>query len=38
LKRIKAGDIEVDEDPEAEMAAIKAERSSMIIGTCINTG
>lgn len=38
LKRIKAGDIETHEDPEAEMAAIKAERSSMIINTCINTG
>ncbi|CEG69821.1 hypothetical protein RMATCC62417_05825 [Rhizopus microsporus] len=38
LKRIKAGDIETHEDPEAEMAAIKAERSSMIVNTCINTG
>ncbi|KAG1470746.1 hypothetical protein G6F56_002501 [Rhizopus delemar] len=38
LKRIKSGDIEINEDPEAEMATIKAERSSMIINTCINTG
>ncbi|KAG1220366.1 hypothetical protein G6F68_021221 [Rhizopus microsporus] len=38
MKRIKAGDIEIDEDPEAEIAAIKAERSSMIVNTCINTG
>ncbi|KAI8979806.1 peroxisomal biogenesis factor 11 [Mycotypha africana] len=38
LKRIKAGDIETYEDPEAEMAAIKAERSSMVVNTCINTG
>ncbi|KAI9361452.1 peroxisomal biogenesis factor 11 [Pilaira anomala] len=38
LKRIKAGDIEQHEDPEAEMASIKAERSSMIVNTCINTG
>lgn len=38
LKRIKAGDIETHEDPEAEMASIKAERTSMIVNTCINTG
>ncbi|KAI9029915.1 peroxisomal biogenesis factor 11 [Phycomyces nitens] len=38
LKRMKAGDIEADEDPEAEMASIKAERNSMLINACINTG
>ncbi|KAG2228584.1 hypothetical protein INT48_000004 [Thamnidium elegans] len=38
LKRIKAGDVETHEDPEAEMASIKAERTSMIVNTCINTG
>ncbi|KAI8072178.1 peroxisomal biogenesis factor 11 [Gilbertella persicaria] len=38
LRRIKAGDIETHEDPEAEMAAIKAERTTMIVNTCINTG
>ncbi|KAI7907064.1 peroxisomal biogenesis factor 11 [Cokeromyces recurvatus] len=38
LKRIKAGDIETCEDPEAEMASIKAERITMFVNTCINTG
>ncbi|KAI9265065.1 peroxisomal biogenesis factor 11 [Phascolomyces articulosus] len=38
LKRIKAGDIETDEDPEAEMASIKAERSSIMVNTIINSG
>lgn len=38
LKRIKAGDVESDEDPEAEMARIKAERSSLFVNTMINSG
>ncbi|KAI9498917.1 peroxisomal biogenesis factor 11 [Zychaea mexicana] len=38
LKRIKAGDIETDEDPEAEMASIKAERASIFVNTMINSG
>ncbi|KAG2224459.1 hypothetical protein INT45_010525 [Circinella minor] len=38
LKRIKGGDIETNEDPEAEMASIKAERSSILINTLINSG
>ncbi|KAL1929670.1 hypothetical protein VTP01DRAFT_1808 [Rhizomucor pusillus] len=38
LKRIKAGDVESDEDPEAEMASIKAERSSLFVNTMINSG
>ncbi|KAI8145604.1 peroxisomal biogenesis factor 11 [Fennellomyces sp. T-0311] len=38
LKRIKAGDVETDEDPEAEMASIKAERSSIFVNTMINSG
>lgn len=38
LKRIKAGDIEMDEDPEAEMASIRAERSSLFVNTMINSG
>ncbi|KAI8989384.1 peroxisomal biogenesis factor 11 [Pilobolus umbonatus] len=38
LKRIKSGDIGVKEDPEAEMGEIKAERTTMIINACINTG
>ncbi|CAO3625962.1 unnamed protein product [Cunninghamella blakesleeana] len=38
LKRIKAGDLADDEDPEKEMAAMKKERTSMIVNTCINSG
>ncbi|KAI7871881.1 peroxisomal biogenesis factor 11 [Spinellus fusiger] len=38
LRRIKAGDIQTEEDPEADMARIKAERQSMLISACINTG
>ncbi|KAI9323679.1 peroxisomal biogenesis factor 11 [Dichotomocladium elegans] len=38
LKRIKAGDIELEEDPEKEMASIKAERSSIFVNTMINSG
>ncbi|CDH58280.1 hypothetical protein RO3G_04077 [Lichtheimia corymbifera JMRC:FSU:9682] len=38
LKRIKAGDIESDEDPEAEMASMKAERSSIFVNTMMNIG
>lgn len=38
LKRIKAGEIGSDEDPEAEMANIKAERSALFVNTMINTG
>ncbi|KAI8379556.1 peroxisomal biogenesis factor 11 [Radiomyces spectabilis] len=38
LKRIKSGDIASNDDPEAEMASIKAERSSMIVNTLINSG
>ncbi|KAG0169115.1 hypothetical protein DFQ28_003929 [Apophysomyces sp. BC1034] len=38
LKRIKAGDITTEEDPEVEMAKIKAERTSIVVNTCINSG
>ncbi|SAM01921.1 hypothetical protein [Absidia glauca] len=38
VKRIKAGDIQDEEDPELEMALIKKERTAMVVNTCINSG
>ncbi|KAI8084805.1 peroxisomal biogenesis factor 11 [Halteromyces radiatus] len=38
MKRIKAGDVQTDEDPELEMALIKKERTAMVVNTCINSG
>ncbi|CAO3584523.1 unnamed protein product [Absidia cylindrospora] len=38
VKRIKAGDVHSDEDPEMEMALIKKERTAMLVNTCINSG
>ncbi|KAI8065687.1 peroxisomal biogenesis factor 11 [Gongronella butleri] len=38
LKRIKAGDINDDEDPEQEMAAMKRERWAMLVNLGINSG